>query len=177
MGRRRVDKQHALVHLIVTDVVLLWIHAGDYKTCKSERGWDLSEHRTDFSSSSLDRLSSRCLARRSGSIAALRKTDCCGLAFFGALSTEHQLSAVISQSAFWSSFVNYRTRLRVTCSSENIHVLSAGVNEGQVSDFTSFNGLIFCQPAEPVTSSSILWGGWILFLAYMIQVTSSRTKS
>lgn len=97
--------------------------------------------------------------------------------FFLALSIEHQLSAVISQSAFWSSFVNYRTRLRVTRSSENIHVLSAGVNEGQVSDFTSFNGLIFCQPAEPVTSSSVLWGGWILFLAYMIQVTSSRTKS
>lgn len=93
MGRRRVDKQHALVHLIVTDVVLLWIHAGDYKTCKSERGWDLSEHRTDFSSSSLDRLSSRCLARCSGSIAAVKKTDCRCLAFFWhwASSTSCQL--------------------------------------------------------------------------------------
>lgn len=170
MGRRQVDKQHALVHLIVTDVVLLWIHAGDYKTCKSERGWDLSEHRTDFSSSSLDRLSSRCLARRSGSIAALRKTDCCGLAFFGGWAPSTSCQLWYHKVLFGPHFLNYRTRLRVTCSSENIHVLSAGVNEGQVSDFTSFNGLIFCQPAEPVTSSSVLWGGWILFLAYMIQV-------
>ena len=70
-----MDKQHALAHLIITDVVLLWIHAGDYKTCKSEKGWDLSEHRTDFSPLP-------CSASRSGSFVAVRKTNCCGLAFF-----------------------------------------------------------------------------------------------